>query len=57
MVCKPFSIFIYLLVLTGTIGNLTVLFAFTSNAIWHKVLQPLDRIVVNTAPVNLLLCC
>ncbi|KAM6071913.1 LOW QUALITY PROTEIN: olfactory receptor class A-like protein 4 [Theristicus caerulescens] len=57
MVCNPISIFIYLLAFTGTIGNLIVLFAFMSNAIWHKVLQPLDGIIVNMALVNLLLCC
>ncbi|KAM6135706.1 LOW QUALITY PROTEIN: olfactory receptor class A-like protein 4 [Phoenicopterus ruber ruber] len=56
MVCNPTSIFIYVLAFTSTIGHLIVLFAFISNAIHHKVLQPLDRIVVNMALVNLLCC-
>ncbi|KAM6345516.1 LOW QUALITY PROTEIN: uncharacterized protein O3Q21_015956 [Podargus strigoides] len=56
MVCNPISIFIYLLAFTSTTGNLTVLFAFISNAI-SRVLQPLDRITVNMALVNLLLPC
>lgn len=53
MVCNPISIFIYLLAFTGAIGNLTVLFGFISNAIWHKVLQPLVRLIVRMAPVTL----
>ncbi|XP_062992139.1 vomeronasal type-1 receptor 92 [Elgaria multicarinata webbii] len=60
MVCNLIcitSIFIYLLSFVGLIGNLTVLFAFISNAIRHKVLQPLDRIIVNMALVNFFLCC
>lgn len=53
MVCNLISIFIYLLAFTGAIGNLTVLFAFISNAIWHKVLQQLVRLIVSVAPVTL----
>lgn len=34
-----------------------MLFAFISNAIRHKVLQPLDRIIFNMALVNLFLWC
>nr|XP_033815662.1 vomeronasal type-1 receptor 1-like [Geotrypetes seraphini] len=51
------SIIIYFSALFGTIGNLIILFAFISNAIRYKILQPLDRIIVNMALVNLLLCC
>lgn len=57
MVCNPISIFISFLAFTGTAGNLIVFFAFISNAVRHKVLQPLDRIIINMALVNLLLCC
>ncbi|KAM7112804.1 LOW QUALITY PROTEIN: olfactory receptor class A-like protein 4 [Ciconia maguari] len=56
-VCNPISTFLYLLAFTSTVGNLSMLFAFMSNAIQHKVLQPLDRSIVNMALVNLLLCC
>ncbi|XP_063166821.1 vomeronasal type-1 receptor 92 [Candoia aspera] len=51
------SILIYLSSFIGMIGNLIVLFAFLSHAIRHKVLQPLDRIIVNMGLVNLFLCC
>lgn len=34
-----------------------MIFAFISNTIQHKVMQPLDWIIVNVALVNLLLCC
>ncbi|XP_075424129.1 olfactory receptor class A-like protein 1 [Ascaphus truei] len=51
------SITIYFSALFGTVANLIILFAFVSNAIRHKVFQPLDRIIVNMALVNLLLCC
>ncbi|XP_015262014.1 PREDICTED: vomeronasal type-1 receptor 92-like [Gekko japonicus] len=51
------SILIYLSSFVGMIGNLIVLFAFISNAVRHKSLQPLDRIIVNMALVNLFLCC
>ncbi|KAJ1213349.1 hypothetical protein NDU88_000987 [Pleurodeles waltl] len=51
------AVVIYCCALFGTTGNLIVLFAFISNALKHKVLQPLDRIIVNMAIVNLLLCC
>ncbi|XP_019408105.1 PREDICTED: vomeronasal type-1 receptor 92-like [Crocodylus porosus] len=51
------AIIIYLSALLGTVGNLVILFAFISNAIRHKVLQPLDKIIINMALVNLLLCC
>lgn len=51
------SILIYLSSFVGMIGNLIVLFAFISNAIRHKVLQPLDRIILNMALVNFFLCC
>ncbi|XP_048364726.1 vomeronasal type-1 receptor 92-like [Sphaerodactylus townsendi] len=51
------SILIYLLSFIGMIGNLIVLFAFISNAVRQKSLQPLDRIIVNMALVNLFLCC
>ncbi|XP_061440885.1 olfactory receptor class A-like protein 1 [Rhineura floridana] len=51
------SILIYLSSFIGMIGNLIVLFAFISNAIRHKALQPLDRIIVNMTLVNFLLCC
>ncbi|XP_066487878.1 olfactory receptor class A-like protein 1 [Tiliqua scincoides] len=51
------SILIFMLSFVGMIGNLTVLFAFSSNAIRHKALQPLDRIIVNMALVNFFLCC
>ncbi|XP_029440441.1 vomeronasal type-1 receptor 94-like [Rhinatrema bivittatum] len=53
----PASIVIYFLALFGTTGNLIVLFAFVSNAIRYKVLQPVDSIIVNMALVNFLLCC
>nr|XP_014437093.1 vomeronasal type-1 receptor A14-like [Pelodiscus sinensis] len=39
------------------VGNLVVVFAFLSNAVRHRALLPLDRIIVNMALVNLLLCC
>lgn len=51
------SVLIFMSAFIGMIGNLTVLFAFCSNAIRHKALQPLDRIIVNMALVNFLLCC
>ncbi|XP_030048418.1 vomeronasal type-1 receptor 1-like [Microcaecilia unicolor] len=51
------SIIIYFSALFGTTGNLIILFAFISNAIRYKALQPLNRIIVNMALVNLLLCC
>lgn len=51
------SILIYAASFIGMVGNLTVLFAFGSNAIRQKSLPPLDRIIVNMALVNLLLCC
>ncbi|XP_053109131.1 vomeronasal type-1 receptor 2 [Hemicordylus capensis] len=51
------SILIYLSSFIGTIGNLIVLFAFISNAIRHKLVQPLDRIIINMALVNFFLCC
>ncbi|KAF7252723.1 Olfactory receptor class A-like protein 4 [Varanus komodoensis] len=51
------SILIYLSSFAGMIGNLTVIFAFISNAVRQKVLQPLDRIIVNMALVNFFLCC
>ena len=57
MVCNSISIFIYLLAFTSTIGNIIVLFAFVLDGITDKVLQPLDRIIVIMALVNLLLCC
>ncbi|XP_020670461.3 olfactory receptor class A-like protein 1 [Pogona vitticeps] len=47
----------YLSSFVGLIGNLIVLFAFISNAIRHKVVEPLDRIIINMALVNFLLCC
>uniref|UniRef100_A0A8C3IK62 Vomeronasal type-1 receptor n=1 Tax=Chrysemys picta bellii TaxID=8478 RepID=A0A8C3IK62_CHRPI len=58
--CNPTyaaSILIYLAAFVGMIGNLTVVFAFVSNAVRHRALLPLDRIIVNMALVNLLLCC
>uniref|UniRef100_A0A8C3S0W5 Vomeronasal type-1 receptor n=1 Tax=Chelydra serpentina TaxID=8475 RepID=A0A8C3S0W5_CHESE len=51
------SILIYLAAFIGMIGNLIVVFAFVSNAVRHRALLPLDRIIVNMALVNLLLCC
>ncbi|XP_069486335.1 olfactory receptor class A-like protein 1 [Ambystoma mexicanum] len=51
------SIIIYCSALFGTTGNLIILFAFISNAIKRKRIPPLDRIIVNMAFVNLLLCC
>ncbi|XP_042325656.1 vomeronasal type-1 receptor 92-like [Sceloporus undulatus] len=51
------SILLCLSSFIGMIGNLIVLFAFISNAIRNKVLQPLDRIIINMALVNFLLCC
>uniref|UniRef100_A0A8C8RTX0 Vomeronasal type-1 receptor n=1 Tax=Pelusios castaneus TaxID=367368 RepID=A0A8C8RTX0_9SAUR len=51
------SVLIYLSAFIGMIGNLIVVFAFLSNAVRHRVLLPLDRIIVNMALVNLLLCC
>ncbi|KAH0615736.1 hypothetical protein JD844_026131 [Phrynosoma platyrhinos] len=51
------SILLCLSSFIGMIGNLIVLFAFISNAIRNKVFQPLDRIIVNMALVNFLLCC
>ncbi|CAI5784877.1 vomeronasal type-1 receptor 92-like [Podarcis lilfordi] len=51
------SILMYLSSFVGMVGNLIVLFAFISNAIRHKSLQPLDRIIVNMSLVNFLLCC
>ncbi|KAJ6658567.1 hypothetical protein lerEdw1_019955 [Lerista edwardsae] len=51
------SILIYVSSFLGMVGNLTVLFAFCSNAIRQKTLLPLDRIIVNMALVNFLLCC
>ncbi|XP_067389707.1 olfactory receptor class A-like protein 4 [Emydura macquarii macquarii] len=51
------SILIYLSAFIGMIGNLVVVFAFVSNAVRHRALLPLDRIIVNMALVNLLLCC
>ncbi|XP_063809400.1 vomeronasal type-1 receptor 96-like [Pseudophryne corroboree] len=51
-----FSLTIYFAALFGTVANLVLIFAFVSNAIRNKVLQPLDKIIVNMAVVNLLLC-
>ncbi|XP_075044267.1 vomeronasal type-1 receptor 96-like [Mixophyes fleayi] len=51
------SLTIYFSALFGTVANLVLIFAFLSNAIKHKVFQALDRIIVNMAVVNLLLCC
>ncbi|XP_074848189.1 olfactory receptor class A-like protein 4 [Carettochelys insculpta] len=39
------------------VGNLIVVLAFLSNALRHRALLPLDRIIMNMALVNLLLCC
>ncbi|XP_068127557.1 vomeronasal type-1 receptor 96-like [Hyperolius riggenbachi] len=50
------SLIIYFSALLGTVANLVLIFAFASNAIKNKVFQPLDRIIVNMAVVNLLLC-
>ncbi|XP_038256478.1 vomeronasal type-1 receptor A14-like [Dermochelys coriacea] len=58
--CNPMYvayILIYLAAFIGMIGNLIVVFAFVSNAVRHRALLPLDRIIVNMALVNLLLCC
>lgn len=51
------SLAIYFSALFGTIANLVLIFAFASNAFRNKVFQPLDKIIVNMAVVNLLLCC
>ncbi|KAM4706560.1 olfactory receptor class A-like protein 1 [Discoglossus pictus] len=51
------SVAIYFAALFGTVANLIIIFAFISNAIKNKVFQPLNRIIVNMAFVNLLLCC
>ncbi|XP_077135819.1 olfactory receptor class A-like protein 1 [Ranitomeya variabilis] len=51
------SLAIYFCALFGTIANLVLIFAFVSNAFKNKVFQPLDKIIVNMAVVNLLLCC
>ncbi|OCT96575.1 hypothetical protein XELAEV_18008781mg [Xenopus laevis] len=51
------SVTIYFSAIFGTVANLILLFAFISNAIKNKVCQPLDRIIINMALVNLLLCC
>ncbi|XP_053556308.1 olfactory receptor class A-like protein 4 [Bombina bombina] len=51
------AIVIYFSALFGTLANLIILFVFISNAVKQKVFQPLDRIIVNMAFVNLLLCC
>ncbi|XP_018095992.1 vomeronasal type-1 receptor 90 [Xenopus laevis] len=50
------SFAIYFSAFFGTVANLILLLAFISNAIKKKVFQPLDRIIVNMALVNLLLC-
>ncbi|KAM3937300.1 vomeronasal type-1 receptor 96-like [Leptodactylus fuscus] len=50
------SLTIYFAALFGTIANLVLIFAFVSNAFKNKVFQPLDKIIVNMAVVNLLLC-
>ncbi|OCT96545.1 hypothetical protein XELAEV_18008751mg [Xenopus laevis] len=51
------SVTIYFSTLFGTVANLILLLAFSSNAIMKKVCQPLNRIIINMALVNLLLCC
>ncbi|OCT99102.1 hypothetical protein XELAEV_18004893mg [Xenopus laevis] len=51
------SVTIYFSTLFGSVANLILLLAFISNAVKKKVFQPLDRIIVNMALVNLLLCC
>ncbi|CAN2388352.1 receptor [Pristimantis euphronides] len=51
------SLTIYFSALFGTIANLVLIFAFVNNAFKNKVFQPLDKIIVNMAVVNLLLCC
>ncbi|XP_072263004.1 olfactory receptor class A-like protein 1 [Pyxicephalus adspersus] len=50
------SLIIYFSALFGTVANLVLIFAFVSNAVKNRVFQPLDRIIVNMAVVNLLLC-
>ncbi|XP_040276527.1 vomeronasal type-1 receptor 96-like [Bufo bufo] len=50
------SLTVYFSALFGTIANLVLIFAFVSNAFKNKVFQPLDKIIVNMAVVNLLLC-
>ncbi|XP_062837113.1 olfactory receptor class A-like protein 1 [Anolis carolinensis] len=51
------SIILCLSSIIGMIGNLIVLFAFISNAVRNKAVQPLDRIIINMSLVNFLLCC
>ncbi|XP_066430693.1 vomeronasal type-1 receptor 96-like [Eleutherodactylus coqui] len=51
------SVTIYFAALFGTVANLVLIFAFVFNAFKNKVFQPLDKIIVNMAVVNLLLCC
>ncbi|KAM5191429.1 olfactory receptor class A-like protein 1 [Mantella aurantiaca] len=46
----------YFSALFGTVANLILIFAFVSNAFKNRIFQPLDRIIVNMAVVNLLLC-
>ncbi|KAM9290532.1 vomeronasal type-1 receptor 105-like [Gastrophryne carolinensis] len=50
------SLIIYISALLGTIANVVLIFVFVGNAIKSKVFRPLDRIIVNMAVVNLLLC-
>lgn len=50
------SLIIYFSALFGTVANLVLIFAFVSNAVKNRVFQPLDRIIINMAVVNLLLC-
>ncbi|OCT99052.1 vomeronasal type-1 receptor 90 [Xenopus laevis] len=51
------SVTIYFSAIFGSVANLILLLALISNAVKNKVFQPLDRIIVNMALVNLLLCC
>ncbi|XP_077334748.1 vomeronasal type-1 receptor 96-like [Lithobates pipiens] len=50
------SLIIYFSAVIGTVANLVLIFAFVSNAVKNRVFQPLDKIIVNMAAVNLLLC-